>query len=58
MKGMKWESPRGPMEIDPATRDVVQNVYLRRVEKRDGHLVNAEFATFEAVKDPAKASAK
>ena len=46
------------MEIDPATRDVVQNVYLRRVEKRDGHLVNAEFATFEAVKDPAKASAK
>ncbi len=54
MKGEAWESPRGPIMIDPQTRDIVQNVYLRRVEKRDGHLVNVEFATFEAVKDPAK----
>jgi branched-chain amino acid transport system substrate-binding protein len=54
MKGMAWESPRGPMSIDPETRDVVQNIYLRRVEKVNGELNNVEFATFEAVKDPMK----
>ena len=54
MKGMKWESPRGPISIDPDTRDIVQNVYIRKVEKVDGELYNVEFATFEAVKDPGK----
>ena len=36
MKGMSWESPRGPISIDPETRDIVQNVYIRKVEKKDG----------------------
>src|SRR5262249_45073208 len=54
MKGMKWESPRGPISIDPQTRDIVQNIYIRRVEKVDGELYNVEFATFEAVKDSGK----
>lgn len=54
MKGLSWESPRGPVQIDPETRDIVQNVYLRRVERADGELYNIEFETFEAVKDPAK----
>jgi len=56
MKGMAWESPRGPMSIDPETRDVVHNVYIRRVDKIDGELYNTEFTTFEAVKDPLKAT--
>ena len=51
MKGMAWESPRGPMSIDPATGDVVHNIYIRKVEKVNGELQNVEFATFEAVKD-------
>jgi branched-chain amino acid transport system substrate-binding protein len=55
MKGMSWESPRGPISIDPETRDIVQNIYVRRVERVDGELYNVEFATFEAVKDPGKA---
>ena len=54
MKGMKWESPRGPISIDPETRDIVQNVYIRKVARVDGELYNVEFATFEAVKDPGK----
>jgi branched-chain amino acid transport system substrate-binding protein len=54
MRGMKWESPRGPISIDPDTRDIVQNIYVRRVEKVDGELYNVEFATYEAVKDPLK----
>ena len=58
MKGMKWESPRGPISIDPDTRDIVQNIYIRKVEKVDGKLYNQEFATFEAVKDPVKAAKK
>jgi branched-chain amino acid transport system substrate-binding protein len=58
MKGMKWESPRGPVSIDPETRDIIQNVYIRKVERRDGELYNVEFATFEAVKDPIKAAKK
>jgi branched-chain amino acid transport system substrate-binding protein len=52
MKGMTWTSPRGPMSIDPATRDVVQNVYIRRVQLRDGHYWNLEFDEVDAVKDP------
>ena len=54
MKGMKWESPRGPISVDPETRDIVQNIYIRKVEKVDGELYNVEFATFEAVKDAGK----
>ena len=54
MTGMAWESPRGPISIDPETRDIVQNVYMRKVERVDGELYNVEFATFEAVKDPGK----
>ena len=56
MKGTSWESPRGPISIDPQTRDVVQNVYIRKVEKKNGQLYNVEFATFPAVKDPVKAA--
>jgi len=52
MKGLSWESPRGPMTIDPATRDVIQNVYIRKVERVNGKLFNIEFATIENVKDP------
>jgi branched-chain amino acid transport system substrate-binding protein len=58
MKTMKWESPRGPISIDPETRDIVQNIYVRKVEKKNGQLYNVEFATFEAVKDPVKAEKK
>jgi branched-chain amino acid transport system substrate-binding protein len=54
MRGMTWESPRGPMSIDPATRDVVQNEYIRKVERVNGQLYNVEIATVEAVKDPAR----
>jgi branched-chain amino acid transport system substrate-binding protein len=52
MKGLSWQSPRGPMSIDAATRDVVQNVYIRKVERVNGKLFNVEFATIEAVRDP------
>jgi len=52
MKGMSWMSPRGPMSIDPATRDVIQTVYLRRCEFKDGHYWNIEFEKFDNVKDP------
>jgi len=58
MKGSKWESPRGPISIDPDTRDIVQNVYIRKVEKQNGQLWNIEFQTFEAVKDPGKTPPK
>jgi branched-chain amino acid transport system substrate-binding protein len=58
MKGMSWESPRGPISIDPETRDIVQNEYIRRVERVNGQLYNVEFATIEAVKDPMKAVKK
>ncbi len=51
-KGLKWESPRGPMSIDPETRDVIQNVYIRKVEKVGGKLVNVDIATFNNVKSP------
>jgi branched-chain amino acid transport system substrate-binding protein len=58
MKGMRWESPRGPMEIDPRTRDVVHNEYIRRVERVNGELSNVEFETYPMVRDPAKEEAK
>ena len=58
IKGMSWESPRGPISIDPETRDIVQNVYIRKVEKKNGELFNVEFATFPSVKDPGKAAPK
>ena len=54
-RGMKWESPRGPIAIDPETRDIVQTVYIRRVEKVGGQLLNVEFDKIENVKDPFKA---
>jgi len=54
MKGQIFESPRGPMFIDAQTRDVVQNIYLRKVEKKDGQLYNIEFDVIKDVKDPGK----
>ena len=54
VKGRKWDSPRGPIMIDPVERDIIQKVYLRRVEKRDGKLVNIDFYASEMVKDPWK----
>jgi branched-chain amino acid transport system substrate-binding protein len=53
-KGMKWESPRGPIEIDPETRDIVQTVYIRRVDKVGGELQNVEIDKMENVKDPGR----
>jgi branched-chain amino acid transport system substrate-binding protein len=53
-KGMAWESPRGPIAIDPETRDIVQTVYIRRVERRGNELLNIEFDKIENVKDPGK----
>ncbi len=53
-KGLKWESPRGPMSIDPETRDVVQTIYIRRVQKVGGDLVNVPFDKIENVRDPVK----
>ena len=55
MKGQVFESPRGPMFIDAQTRDVVHNIYIRKVEKVGGQLFNQEFATIKDVKDPGKA---
>jgi branched-chain amino acid transport system substrate-binding protein len=55
LRGWKNEnSPRGPVMIDPETRDVVQNEYMRRVEKVNGVLTNVEFDTITMVKDPWK----
>jgi branched-chain amino acid transport system substrate-binding protein len=54
LKGMKLLSPRGPIQIDPETRDIVQNVYVREVKKVNGKLYNVEFETINAVKDPGK----
>jgi branched-chain amino acid transport system substrate-binding protein len=53
-KGMKLVSPRGPIMIDPETRDIVQTVYIRRVERVNGGLYNVEFDKFPDVKDPGK----
>jgi branched-chain amino acid transport system substrate-binding protein len=58
MKGMAWESPRGPIAIDPETRDVVHDEYIRRVERVDGQLYNVELSKVEAVKDPVRGAKK
>nr|WP_244444256.1 ABC transporter substrate-binding protein [Lutibaculum baratangense] len=55
MKGLSWESPRGPVSIDPETRDIVQDIYIREVKEQDGELYNVEFDRIEQVKDPVKA---
>jgi branched-chain amino acid transport system substrate-binding protein len=52
MKHATWESPRGPFAIDPHSREVVQNIYMRKVEDLGGESVNAEFETFDDVRDP------
>ena len=57
MKGMAFESPRGPISIDPDTRDIVSNIYIRKVVKKDGQLWSEEFETYPSVKDPLKAAA-
>ena len=54
MKGQIFESPRGPMFIDAQTRDVVHNIYIRKVERRNGQLLNTEIETIKDVKDPGK----
>jgi branched-chain amino acid transport system substrate-binding protein len=54
MKGQVFESPRGPIYIDAQTREVVQNVYIRKVERLSGQLYNNEFSTINDVKDPGK----
>jgi branched-chain amino acid transport system substrate-binding protein len=54
LKGWKSDSPRGPIMIDPNTRDIIQNVYMRRTEMKDGKLANVEFDTIPNVKDPWK----
>jgi len=57
-KGLKWESPRGPVSIDPETRDIINTVYIRRVEKVSGQVRNVDIAKIENVKDPVKARMK
>jgi branched-chain amino acid transport system substrate-binding protein len=54
MKGHVWESPRGPVYIDAQTREIVLDMYIRKVEKRDGQLWNIEFDSIKALKDPGK----
>jgi branched-chain amino acid transport system substrate-binding protein len=54
VKTLKFESPRGPIAIDPATRDIVQNVYIRRTEVKGGKLVNTEIDTYPMFKDPSE----
>jgi branched-chain amino acid transport system substrate-binding protein len=55
MKGLSWTSPRGPVTIDPQTREMIQNIYIRKVERVGGELYNVEFATIPSFKDPSKA---
>ncbi len=57
-KGMKWESPRGPISIDPETRDIIQNVYIRRTEKVGSEIKNVQIDVVRDVKDPVKAAMK
>ncbi len=54
MKGKEIKSPRGPILIDPVERDIVQNIYIRRIDKKDGKLVNTDIETVKMVKDPWK----
>jgi branched-chain amino acid transport system substrate-binding protein len=58
MKGMAWESPRGAMSVDPQTRDVVHDEYIRKVERVDGQLYNVELSKVAAVKDPVRGAKK
>ena len=53
-KGLDLSSPRGPIRIDPETRDVIQTVYVRKVEKRGDNYYNVEFEEYPAQKDPGK----
>jgi branched-chain amino acid transport system substrate-binding protein len=55
---MKWDSPRGPVSIDPETRDIIQTIYIRKVEKVGSDLRNVAFDKVENVKDPVKAAMK
>ena len=52
MKGAEWTSPRGPITIDPQTRDIVQDIYIREVKDEDGELYNVEFTKYEKIRDP------
>jgi len=52
IKGYSWMSPRGPVQVDPETRELIQNIYIRRVERVDGKLINKAFVTYKAEKDP------
>jgi branched-chain amino acid transport system substrate-binding protein len=54
MKGLRWMSPRGPVTVDPETREMIQNIYIRKVERVSGELYNVEFATIPNFKDPSK----
>jgi branched-chain amino acid transport system substrate-binding protein len=56
VKGMKWTSPRGPMMIDPETRDAVETIYINQVQKVGGKLVNVEIDKVPNVKDPVHAA--
>ena len=56
MKGMSWESPRGPISIDPNTRDIVQNVYIRKVEKKDGAALGRRIRDLRSGEGPAEGS--
>lgn len=58
IKGYSWESPRGPVKIDPETREITQNIYIRKVEKIDGKLGNVPIHTYEAVPEPWHAAKK
>jgi branched-chain amino acid transport system substrate-binding protein len=53
-KGMSWQSPRGPISIDPETRDIIQTVHIFRVQKVGDQLLNVEIDKVENVKDPVK----
>jgi len=55
MKGLAFASPRGPVTIDPETREMIQNIYIRKVERVGGELYNVEFVTVPSFKDPSKA---
>lgn len=54
MRGKKLESARGPIMIDPEERDIIQNIFIREVQKVDGKLVNVDIATYPMIKDPWK----
>jgi branched-chain amino acid transport system substrate-binding protein len=54
MTGLSFVSPRGPVTVDPDTRELIQNVYIRKVERAGGELYNVEFATTPNFKDPSK----